>query len=141
MIISLEDLGLAYRKAKVDLYYSSHVSLEAIAEYEESLHTNLTVLQGKIQGDDESWVEENEFTGNWFLASKSVDMTCWEQQRDPQANGLIFSSPAEKWTYACNSMAEKSEQKNQSRVSSNGSMQPGFSCSLDSLDVESRASF
>ncbi|ELI6451112.1 Reverse transcriptase [Yersinia ruckeri] len=111
MIISLEDLGLAYRKAKVDLYYSSHVSLEAIAEYEESLHTNLTDLQGKIQRDDESWVEENEFTGNWFLASKSVDMTCWEQQRDPQANGLIFSSPAEKWTYACNSMAEKSEQK------------------------------
>lgn len=47
MIISLEELGLAYRKAKVDLYYSSHVSLEAIASYEESLHTNLTVLQEK----------------------------------------------------------------------------------------------
>ena len=31
MIISLEELGLAYRKAKVDLYYSSHVSLEAIS--------------------------------------------------------------------------------------------------------------
>jgi len=111
MIISLEELGLAYRKAKVDLYYSSHVSLEAIAAYEESLHKNLTDLQGKIQGDDESWVEENEFNGNWFLATKSVDMSCWEQQREPQANGLIFSSPAEKWAYACNSMAEKNEQK------------------------------
>lgn len=111
MIISLEELGLAYRKAKVDLYYSSHVSLEAIASYEESLHTNLTVLQEKIQGDDESWVEENEFTGNWFLATKSVDMSCWEQQREPQANGLIFSSPAEKWAYACNPMADKNEQK------------------------------
>ena len=30
MSFSLEDLGLAYRKAKVDLYYSSHASLEAI---------------------------------------------------------------------------------------------------------------
>ena len=83
MIISLEELGLAYRKAKVDLYYSSHVSLEAIASYEESLHTNLTVLQEKIQGDDESWVEENEFTGNWFLATKSIDMSCWELWTDP----------------------------------------------------------
>lgn len=123
MIISLEDLGLSYRKAKVDLYYSSHVSLEAIADYEVALHTNLFHLQQKIQGDDESWVEQDEFTGNWMLATKSVDMTCWEQYREPQVNGLIFSSPAEKWAYACKLLAEKNEQKkNQSRVSGNGSV-------------------
>ena len=30
---TLQDLGLAYRKAKVDLYYSpSHASLDAIAD-------------------------------------------------------------------------------------------------------------
>ena len=40
-MIELKDLGLAYRKAKVDLYYSSHASLEEIADYEENLHENL----------------------------------------------------------------------------------------------------
>ena len=33
-MISLADLGMAYRKAKVDLYYSSHASLNALADYE-----------------------------------------------------------------------------------------------------------
>lgn len=31
---SLQALGLAYRKAKVDLHYSSHASLDAIADYD-----------------------------------------------------------------------------------------------------------
>ena len=29
-MIELKDLGLAYRKAKVDLYYSSHALLDVI---------------------------------------------------------------------------------------------------------------
>ena len=50
---TLQNLGLAYRKAKVDLYYSSHASLDAIADYEENLHGNLCALQGQINGEDE----------------------------------------------------------------------------------------
>jgi hypothetical protein len=76
---SLHDLGLAYRKAKVDLYYSSHASIDAIADYEENLHANLSALLAKLQGDDESWVAQPEFTGGWTLAAKSVDMTCWKE--------------------------------------------------------------
>lgn len=34
---TLQDLGLAYRKAKVDLYYSSHASLDAIADWQRDL--------------------------------------------------------------------------------------------------------
>jgi hypothetical protein len=34
-VTTLQDVGLAYRKAKVDFYYSSHASLDAIADYEE----------------------------------------------------------------------------------------------------------
>jgi len=41
MQFSLQDLGLAYRKAKVALYYSSHVSLRAIADYEEEPTVNI----------------------------------------------------------------------------------------------------
>jgi hypothetical protein len=43
-VTSFHDLGLAYRKAKVNLYYSSHASFGAIAGYEDKLHANLTAL-------------------------------------------------------------------------------------------------
>lgn len=103
---TLQDLGLAYRKAKVDLYYSSHASLDAIADYEASLHTRLSALLTKLQSDDEFWVTQSEFIGGWTLAAKSVDMSCWERYRELHGNGLIFSSPDEEWAHACTSLAE-----------------------------------
>ena len=103
---TLQDLGLAYRKAKVDLYYSSHASLDAIADYEDKLHAKLSALQIKLQGDDESWVAQPEFIGGWTLAAKLVDMSCWEQYRKQNENGLIFSSPAEEWAHACALLAD-----------------------------------
>ncbi|MBN8486523.1 MAG: hypothetical protein J0M20_02145 [Burkholderiales bacterium] len=103
---TLQDLGLAYRKAKVDLYYSSHASLDAIADYEEDLRAKLGALLIKLHGDDESWVTQPEFFGGWTLATKSVDMSCWRQHREQNGNGLIFSSPAEEWAHACSQLAE-----------------------------------
>lgn len=108
---TLQNLGLAYRKAKVDLYYSSHASLEAIANYEENLHANLSALLAKLEGEDESWVEQPAFLGGWTLSTKSVDMSCWEQYRKENSNGLIFSSPAEEWTHACGLLAKSDEPK------------------------------
>ncbi|MBO9643510.1 MAG: hypothetical protein J7603_10345 [Pseudacidovorax sp.] len=106
---SLNDLSLAYRKAKVDLYYSSYPSLDAIADYEEALYKNLSALLVKLHGDDESWVTESDFVGGWTLATKSVDMSCWEQYRRTHGNGLIFSSPAEEWSHACSLLGEGDE--------------------------------
>ena len=103
---TLQDLGLAYRKAKVDLYYSSHSSLEAIANYEEALHANLTVLVAKVQSEDESWVAHPDFIGSWTLATKQVEMDGWKQYREKNGNGLIFSSPLEEWAYACELLAK-----------------------------------
>lgn len=102
---TLQDLGLAYRKAKVDLYYSTHASLEAIANYEESLKAKLGTLLAKLQSDDESWVAQPEFIGDWTLATKSVDMSCWKKYREQHGNDLIFSSPAEEWVRACSLLA------------------------------------
>ena len=103
---TLQDLGLAYRKAKVDLYYSSHASLGAIADYEENLHANLTALLANISGDDESWVTQPEFIGGWSLAAKKVEMSCWEDYRKQHGNGLIFSSPVDEWAHVCGLLAE-----------------------------------
>lgn len=88
------------------MYYSSHPSLDAIADYEETLHANLSALLMKLQGADESWVTQPEFVGGWTLATKSVDMSCWKQYREQHGNGLIFSSPAEEWAHACGLLAE-----------------------------------
>ena len=108
---TLQDLGLAYRKAKVDLYYSSHASLDAIADYEDNLHANLSALLVKINGADESWVTQADFIGTWTLASKSVDMDAWKRQRKENGNGLIFSSPTDEWEYACKALAESDKPK------------------------------
>lgn len=106
-MISLEKLGLAYRKAKVDLYYSSHASLNAIADYEESLHANLSSLLEKINGDDESWVTNTNFIGAWTLATTSVAMDGWKNHKNGHGGGLIFSSPTDEWEHACKTLAEK----------------------------------
>jgi hypothetical protein len=43
-VTRLQALGLAYRKAKVDLYYVSHALLDAIACYEAEQHALLATL-------------------------------------------------------------------------------------------------
>lgn len=48
---TLLDLDLAYCNAKVDLYYTAHISREAIADREKNLHTNLRGLLFKLRGD------------------------------------------------------------------------------------------
>ena len=108
-MITLQYLGLAYRKAKVDLYYSSHPSLDAIADYEENLHANLSALLAQINGDDESWVTKPNFLGTWTLAPKSVCIEGWKQYKETNGNGLIFSSPAEEWGHACSSLSAQTE--------------------------------
>lgn len=111
---TLQDLGIAYRKAKVDLYYSSLASLDAIADYEDDLHAHLSALLTQLEGEDESWVTQPSFLGGWTLAPKSVDMlprkpqgiSSWEHYRKDYGNDLIFSSPVEEWAHACSLLAE-----------------------------------
>lgn len=47
--ITIEDLYKAYRKAKVDLYFSSNPPLFDMALYEDSLDKNLNLLLKKIK--------------------------------------------------------------------------------------------
>jgi hypothetical protein len=111
-MITLQHLGLAYRKAKVDLYYSSHASIDAIADYEENLLENLSSLLAKINGESEDWVKGADFLGTYTVAAKSVDIDAWKAHQKEHGNGLIFSSAADEWAYACAELAkgEKSKQ-------------------------------
>lgn len=93
---TLQDLGIAWRKAKADLYYGYAPSLQAIADYEGDLHGNLSKLLEKINGDKEGWVEDKEFLGSWTLVPKSLD-----PKFNKAEEGLVFSSPHAQWQHGC----------------------------------------
>ncbi len=97
MNFSLHDLGIAYRKSKVDLYYSSQPSLLAIADYERQLSDHLHALKSKLEGKDEAWIKEESFLGGWTLVPKSIDLP----ENGINNDGLIFSSPVDTWKHAC----------------------------------------
>jgi len=102
-VFTLQDLGLAYRKAKVDLYYSSLASLLSIADYETKLPDHLRALQSKLESDDEAWIKEDVFLGGWTLVPKSIAAP----ENIMNDTDLIFSSPAEAWGHACASVAKQ----------------------------------
>lgn len=128
-MITLEDLGLAYRKAKVDLYYSSHPALGMIADYERNLHGNLQALLGRINDDSEDWVELPDFLGGWTLAAKrlvSAEKNGGKNGKEkfpPAGNGcLIYSSPQEAWTAACANLPNGKELHAEFRLMAQPSM-------------------
>lgn len=70
MTVELRDLGTAFRKAKVDLYYSKNPSLFAIADYEGNLEENLERLLKKINGRSTAWVKDSDLLGTWTFVSR-----------------------------------------------------------------------
>lgn len=95
MIATLKNLGLAWRKAKVDLYYSTYPQLLAMAEYEHDLADNLERLQEKFNDKDERWVKEANFLGNWVLAPKAIKPA--PVGKINESSGLIFAAPDDEW--------------------------------------------
>jgi hypothetical protein len=106
-MITLERLGLAYRKAKADIYYTSHPHLGKIADYEEKLHINLSALLSRMNAKSEEWITSPDFLGTWTLVAKSVNMSAWHRYLQSNGNGLIFSSPAEEWDNICSALASQ----------------------------------
>ncbi|WP_157660707.1 hypothetical protein, partial [Burkholderia ubonensis] len=87
MSFTLEDLGVAYRKAKVDLYYSTNSSIFAIADYEENLCDRLSNLLELLNGDDETWVKKPKFLGSWTLTTKSVS---WPDRKKELMSEVVY---------------------------------------------------
>lgn len=111
MSFTLEKLGMAYRKAKVDLYYSTDAPLLSIAKYEEKLPENLLSLLDRLNGVDENWITENAFLGGWTLAAKSISWADRKKFHEKHGNGLIFSSPEDEWKHTCELLAKTTEYK------------------------------
>lgn len=94
MKVTLTELGTAYRKAKVDLYYSTNSSLFLIADYESNLQENLKRLQKCLKRKSEKWVTEPEFLGTWTLAPKAIKT---HEVKESHELGLIHAAPDDEW--------------------------------------------
>lgn len=102
---NLTHLGLAYRKAKVDYFYSAQSSLQLLIDYETQLYTNLNKLLSQINQDDETWVQTDKFLGDWSFIPKKIDLT------NIKKNGEIFASPDDEWQYLCSLIKINSGEK------------------------------
>ena len=91
---------MAYRKAKVDFYYTEGADLQALLEYEESLEENLNKLHRHLLDEDAEWFASDEFLGDWTVAPKSIS---------PQLhhNSLISSDPWQQWATICDEEQDK----------------------------------
>jgi len=102
-MFTLMDLGMAYRKAKVDLYYSTDPSLLGIADYESNLHTNLNSLLDRLNGNSDEWVEEATFLGTSTYLPRSIS---WPANYTYD-QGVRHSNPSRTWISACNNAASQ----------------------------------
>ena len=100
--IAIVDLGMAYRKAKVDIYYSTHAPIMDVVNYEENLYENLKRLYGTLQNQDNTWANDGCFLGDWVLVPKGVNADCTK-------TGLIYSDQQIQWNAACRNKSVEAE--------------------------------
>lgn len=67
--ISLTDVGIAYRKAKADIFYSSRPRIKELFTYESSINENLVNLQRIINEGKTPCIPKN----SWTLVPKKIE--------------------------------------------------------------------
>ncbi|MEZ8141377.1 RNA-directed DNA polymerase [Enterovibrio sp. FF113] len=76
--VTLEQLYVAYRKAKQESFYeTSNISSIAYSEYEENLEHNLTSLLERLVSAETEWFTDIEFIGGYLYIPKSLDDEKW----------------------------------------------------------------
>lgn len=94
-LCSLKDLGSAYRKAKVDLFYSPRVCRRELLAFEQNLVSNLENLQRSIISG------QIEIRGDWTFAPKSIS------DDDKPDLEFFHSNPWQRWERRCQSGSPK----------------------------------
>lgn len=81
--IKVEDLYLAYRKAKAEAFFDNmHPSALAFTEYEKHLERNLDKLFHRLTTPDANWFSDSSFIGGYIYIPKSLDLSSWENKSD-----------------------------------------------------------
>lgn len=94
--ITLTDLYIAYRKAKVDMYYErDHVTAVKFCEYEQQLDTNLMALLDLINDPEPVWMHDLDFIGGYTYVPKSLETK--DHKLVPSQTSFIHSDPDAAW--------------------------------------------
>lgn len=94
--ITPEDLGLAYRRAKADLYYDdTHQKDFELCEYEENLRENLNQLQTRLSLPSLDWMTEPQFVGDWSVIPRHIS-----DESKGKGRTRWFPSDPDKWWQA-----------------------------------------
>ncbi|RXJ81036.1 RNA-directed DNA polymerase [Arcobacter sp. F2176] len=92
--ITLADLYLAYKKAKVESFYDgNHPTSISFAKYEENLDNNLKKLQKKLQDKETLWHLDKEYLGNSLYMPKSINTSNWQEK-----SHYVGLDPFENWS-------------------------------------------
>src|SRR5699024_1018393 len=100
---------MAYRKAKVDLFYSSDPRPLDLLEFEKNLEENLKSLRRKLNSNDVDYFQSEEFLGSFTYIPKKIENPN-SPEEDLQAaspENLIIASPSKKWAAVNNSGKNK----------------------------------
>jgi predicted alpha/beta hydrolase family esterase len=99
----LDDFGIAYRKAKVDLYYSTRCSRKVLSIYESKLVENLAKLQSELKNGQAPKLSKVP----WTLVPKAIKPNEFESE-------LIASDPNYLWSEVCREAKDQKE-KNETK--------------------------
>lgn len=102
--ITISDLYVAYRKAKVDMYYErDHVTAINFCVYEEELDANLRNLLALLLAEEPNWHNEPGFVGGFGYVPKSLDpcpvTSLGKPVREPGDMRFVTSDPDSAWEY------------------------------------------
>lgn len=97
--ISLNDIGMAYRKAKADLFYSPRACKIVLSKFESNLATNLETLQKELHAGKAPSLSGQ----TWTLVPKEI------KDGEPETD-LITSDPQHLWESICKH-AQKKDKK------------------------------
>lgn len=88
--ITKEDIGLAYKKAKVDLFYSPRICREEIVEFESRLPENLESIYQRIL----SLSPYEKFANWWTVVPHGIEFNL---DKIPKSRDVIDSDPKREW--------------------------------------------
>lgn len=105
-LLSLINLGLAYRKAKADLFYTSRACREDLSAFESELNNRLAKLQKQLQDGEAPHVSSD----SWTLVPNKV------KYQEPNPPPPISSDPQYLWKLICEQTKESRKVQTEFRL-------------------------
>jgi hypothetical protein len=94
--VKIEDLYVAYRKAKSEAFFDSfHISTINYSDFEKNIHKNLELLLARIRSNDDDWWNDLSFIGDYRYVPKSLKDDEWNNNDNIYYRSL---DPITDWT-------------------------------------------